>query len=122
VKPQQGTKNQSVVRGAGFQLKQKKEYIKYKFPSSLSGSKDLCFYIGNHEPSLPERTGGVPKSHPEWNKNPSDGEMEQVRESIDLIQALKLMGVMGVSVTYSFFEQRIQPLQKRSQFGFDYLE
>lgn len=71
---------------------------------------------------MPERTGGVPKPQPAWNRNPSDGEMEQVRESIDLIQALKLMGVTGASVMYSFFERQIQPLQKKSHFGFDYLE
>jgi hypothetical protein len=47
--------------------------------------------------------------------------MDQVNELIKLIQALKLMGVTRPSVMYSFFERRIQPLQKRCQFGFDYL-
>jgi hypothetical protein len=32
------------------------------------------------------------------------------------------MGVTGASMMYSFFERRIQPLQKRCHFGFDYLE
>jgi hypothetical protein len=47
--------------------------------------------------------------------------MVQVNELLDLIQALKLMGVTGASVMYSFFERRIQPLEKRCRFGFDYL-
>jgi hypothetical protein len=48
--------------------------------------------------------------------------MDQVNELLEMIQALTLMGVTGASVMYSFFERRIQPLQKRCPFGFDYLE
>jgi hypothetical protein len=48
--------------------------------------------------------------------------MDQVNELLEMIQALKMMGVTGASVMYSFFECRIQPLQKRCRFGFDYLE
>jgi hypothetical protein len=48
--------------------------------------------------------------------------MEQVNELLELIQALKLMGVTGASLMYSFFECQIQPLQKRYCLGFDYLE
>ncbi|RLM78698.1 putative gypsy-type retrotransposon protein [Panicum miliaceum] len=105
LKPAPSQEHQSVIRGAGFQLKQKMDlkYIQYKFPTSHSGWKDLWFYIGNHQPSLPERIGGVPTPHPK------------------LIQELKLMGVTGASVMYSFFKRWIQPLQKRCRLGFDYL-
>lgn len=48
--------------------------------------------------------------------------MVQVNELLDLIQALKLMRVTSASVMYLFFERRIQPLQKRCRFGFDYME
>ncbi|RLN28676.1 hypothetical protein C2845_PM05G14600 [Panicum miliaceum] len=48
--------------------------------------------------------------------------MEQVDELLELIEALKLMGVTGASVVYSFIMCRIQPLQKRDQFGFKYLD
>jgi hypothetical protein len=68
--------------------------------------KDLWLYIGNHKPSLQERTGGVPKPQSEWNQNPPASEMEQVEEIIVLILALKDMGVTGASVMYSFFERR----------------
>jgi hypothetical protein len=63
----------------------------------------LWFYIRNHQPSLLERIGGVPTPQPEWNKNRPASEMEQVNELLELIQALKLMGVTGASVMYSFF-------------------
>ncbi|RLN17245.1 hypothetical protein C2845_PM02G18220 [Panicum miliaceum] len=43
--------------------------------------------------------------------------MEQVEELLDVIQALKLMGVTGASEMYSFFERRVQPLQNRCQSG-----
>jgi hypothetical protein len=57
-----------VVRGAGLQLRQgmEKVYIPYKFPSSLSGWKERWVYIGNHAPSLPERTARVPKIIGGW--------------------------------------------------------
>jgi hypothetical protein len=106
VKPQPSLENQNVVGGVKFQLKQKmdEKYIKYKFPTSHLGWKDLWFYIRNHKPSLIERTGGVPKPQPEWNQNPPASEMEQVNELLELIQTLKLMGVTGASMMYSFFE------------------
>jgi hypothetical protein len=81
----------------------------------------LWFYFGYNNPSLAERTGGVPKPQPEWNQNPPAFKMEQVKELLDVIQALKLMGVTSASVMYSFFERRVKPLQKRCQSGFNYL-
>jgi hypothetical protein len=48
--------------------------------------------------------------------------MGQVNELLELIQALRLMGVNGASMMYLFFERRIEPLQKRCRFGFDFLE
>jgi hypothetical protein len=72
LKPQPSLEHQCVVAEAGFQLKQKvvEKYIKYKFPSSHSGWKDLWFYIENHKLLLAERTGPVPTPQPEWNQNP----------------------------------------------------
>jgi hypothetical protein len=39
-----------------------RKYIPYKFPNSLLGWRERWFYVGNHEPSLPERTAGALKS------------------------------------------------------------
>jgi hypothetical protein len=47
--------------------------------------------------------------------------MVQVEELLGLIEALKIMGVTSASIMYSFFERRIQPLQKRCRFGFDFV-
>lgn len=46
--------------------------------------------------------------------------MVQVNELHELIGAFKLMGVIDASAMYSFFERRVQQLQKRCQLGFDY--
>jgi hypothetical protein len=78
-------------------------YISYKFPSSHSAWKDLWFYIGNHKPSLPDQTRWVPTPQPEWNPSLPASEMDQVNELLELIQALKLIGVTGASLMYSFF-------------------
>jgi hypothetical protein len=43
-----------------------KKYIHYKFPTSLSEWRERWFYIGNHHPSLPERTAGVLRIRGEW--------------------------------------------------------
>jgi hypothetical protein len=45
-----------------------KKYILYKFLSSLSGWREKWFYIGNHAPSLLERTAGALKITREWSK------------------------------------------------------
>jgi hypothetical protein len=105
VKPQPSEKDQSVVGGAGFQLKQKMDqnYIDYQSSSSLSGWKDRWFSIGNHKPALLERTEGVAQSTPEWDQNPNPTEMDHVKELIDIIKALKDMGVTSASVMFSFF-------------------
>jgi hypothetical protein len=47
--------------------------------------------------------------------------MEQVNELLDVIQALKLIGVIGSLVMCSFFERWVRTLQKRCQFCFAYL-
>lgn len=86
------------------------------------GWRDLWFYIGNDEPTLPERTTGRPIPRPEWKQTVSAGDMVQVNELLGLIQAHKHMGVTGAFVMYSFFERRFQPFQKRCRFGFDYSE
>ncbi|RLM69982.1 putative gypsy-type retrotransposon [Panicum miliaceum] len=113
-----------MVGGAVLQFKQGKgkEYNDYKIPTNHSGWKELWFYIGNHEPALPERTPGKVQQCRECNENLSPSQMVQLNELLVLITALKEMGVTRASVMLSFFKRRIQSLQKRVRLGFDYLE
>jgi hypothetical protein len=57
-----------------------KKYIYYKFPTSLSGWRERWFYIGNHEPFLPERTVGALKITTEWSKPCQDKARSQAAQ------------------------------------------
>jgi hypothetical protein len=65
LKPQPNESSMYKVNGAGLQLRQgmEKKYIPYKFPTSLYGWTERWFYIGNHHPSLPERTAEALRIH-----------------------------------------------------------
>jgi hypothetical protein len=123
VKPQPTAKNPSIVGGAGIQFRQQAgdRYISYKFPSNISGWKNHWFYIGNHAPQLPEKSGKPPVIRPEWNTELSRGDLDQVDELLAIIAAHKEIGVIGASVMFSFFKRRIQPIQQRHTLGFEYI-
>jgi hypothetical protein len=109
VKPQPTAKNLSVVGGAGIQLRQQAgdRYLSYKFPSNIPGWKNHWFYIENHAPQFPEKSGKPPVVRPEWNTELSRGVLDQVDELLAIIAAHKEIGVTGASITFSFFERRI---------------
>jgi hypothetical protein len=123
VKPQPTSKNSSVVGDAGIQLRQQASdrYLSYKSPSNILGWKSHWFYIGNHVPQLPKRSGKPPVLRPEWNTEFSKGDMDQVDELLAIIEAHKEMGVIGASVMLSFFKRRIQPIQQCHTLGFEYM-
>jgi hypothetical protein len=83
----------------------KKKYISYKFPTNLSGWSERWFYIGNHEPSLPERTDGVLKITTEWSKPYRDE--RQIPELLDMIKKQRDVGVTSVTIMYSWIGRRI---------------
>jgi hypothetical protein len=122
VKPQPTSKNLSVVGGASIQLRQQAgdKYLSYKFPSNLLGWKNHWFYIENHAPQLPAKSNNPPVVRPEWNLELSRGDMDQVEELLDIIEAHKMTGVIGASVMFSFFKHRVQPIQQRHKLGYEY--
>jgi hypothetical protein len=122
VKPQPTSKKLSVVGGAGIQLCQQagKRYLSHKFPSNLPGWKNHWFYTENHAPQLPNKTNKPPVVRPEWNLELSRGDMDQVEELLDIIEAHKMTGVTGASVMFSFFKRQVQPILQRHQLGFEY--
>jgi hypothetical protein len=77
------------VGGAGIQLRQQAgdKYLTYKFPSNLPGWRNYWFYIENHAPHLPTKSNRPPVVRPEWKLEPSGGEMDQVKELLDIIEA-----------------------------------
>jgi hypothetical protein len=123
MKPQPIAKNPSIVGGAGIKLRQQAgdRYISYKFRSNIPGWKNHWFYIGNHASQLREKSGKPPVIRPEWNTELSRGDLDQVDELLAIIAAHKEIGVTGVSVMFSFFKRRIQPIQQRHTLGFEYI-
>jgi hypothetical protein len=57
---------------------------------------------------------------PEWNLELSRGDMDQVEELLDIIEAHKMTGVTGASVMFSFFKHRVQPILQHHRLGFKY--
>jgi hypothetical protein len=51
----------------------------------------------------------------------SRADLDQVNELLAIIAAHKEIGVTGVSVMFSFFKCRIQPIQQRHTLGFEYI-
>lgn len=96
-----------------------KKYIPYKFPTSLLSWRERWFFIRNHEPSLLERTTGALKITDEWTLPCQD--MSKIEELLKLTKERRNRGVTGVSMMYSWIVRRIQPLQKRTCLGFEYL-
>jgi hypothetical protein len=96
-------------------------HIFYKFSSNISGWKNHWFYIGNHAPQLPEKSGKPPVVRPEWNAELSRGDLDQVDELLAIIAAHKEIGVTKASVMFSFFKRRIQPIQQHHTLGFEYI-
>jgi hypothetical protein len=47
--------------------------------------------------------------------------MSQVNDLLERIMKLRIEGVTGALVMYSWIGRRIQPLQKRDRFGFKFL-
>jgi hypothetical protein len=113
LKPQPTSKNLSVVGGGD-------KYLSYIFPSNLPGWKNHWFYIENHAPHLPMKSNRPPVVRGEWNLEPSGGEMDQVKELLDVIEAHKKKGVTGASIVFAFYKRRVQPIQQRHRLGFKY--
>jgi hypothetical protein len=123
INPQPTSKNPSIVEGAGIQRRQQAgdRYLSYKFPSNIPGWKSHWFYIGNHVPQLPERSGKPHVVRPEWNTELSRGAIDQVDELLAIIAAHKEIGVIGASLMFSFFKRRIQPIQQCHTLDFEYI-
>jgi hypothetical protein len=80
----------------------------------------MWFYIGNHKPGLPERVNTPPKYEPFWVEDLPMANLIDIPELVMRIRALKAKGVTGALVAYSFFERRIQPLQRKVTYGYEY--
>ena len=86
-------------------------YIPYKLSQKVIDWKPRWFHVGNQGNSLPVQCA-------EWLKKPFD--MSQIPELLEMIASLRQKGISGESVTFDWMKRRIQPLQTRVTFGFEY--
>ena len=63
-------------------------------------------------------TLGPPIQWPEWNKKPVDS--SQVSKLLARIADLRQKNLTGEAVVFDWMRRRIQPLQARETFGFQY--
>ena len=120
LKPQPNSASLDVVGGAGIQLRQRMDrvYIPYKLSQKVIDWKSRWFYVKNQENNLPSILAGPPVQRAEWLKKPID--MSQIPELLEMIASLKQKGISGESVAFDWMKRRIQPLQARVTFGFEY--
>ena len=80
--------------------------------------KPKWFYIENQWESVPAITPGPPIKWPEWNKKPVDN--SQISKLLTRIAKLRQNNLTGESIVFDWMKRRIQPLQARETFGFQY--
>ena len=119
-KPQPNSASLDVVGGAGIQLRQRMDrvYIPYELSQKVIDWKSRWFYVENQENGLPSILAGSPVQQAEWLKKPID--MSQIPELLEMIANLKQNGISGESVAFDWMMRRVQPLQTRITFGFEY--
>nr|TKW21360.1 hypothetical protein SEVIR_4G163400v2 [Setaria viridis] len=95
-------------------------YLDYVLIVSQSRWKEKWCYIGNHEPKLPKLTGHRLTWNNRWLDEPSHGNSLQLPKLLDRIAKLKQQGLTRVGVAFNFMKRRVQPLQLRCTWGYDY--
>ena len=120
LKPQPNSASLDVVGRAGIQLRQRMDrvYIPYKLSQKVIDWKSRWFYVENQENNPPSILAGPPVQRAEWLKKPID--MSQIPKLLEMIASLKQKGISGEVVAFDSMKHRIQPLQARVTFGFEY--
>nr|TKV95085.1 hypothetical protein SEVIR_9G337600v2 [Setaria viridis] len=103
-----------------FRLRNSDAYLEYETLQSHGNWKEKWFYIGNHNPPMPVVTGYHLKYSTKWLDEPSTEDSHQIVDLLQKIAALKKAGLTGVNVAASFLKRRIQPLQLRPTWGYEY--
>ena len=93
-------------------------YIPYELSKKVFDWKLRWFYIKNHGNTIPTITPGPPIIRAEWLKKPLD--TSQIPDLLELIAKLKQNRLTWEAVAFDWMKRRIQPLQARVTFDFEY--
>ena len=93
-------------------------YAPYKLSGKVINWKQKWFYISNHGNTLPAITLGPPTVRPEWKQESVDD--SQIQDLLKWIADLKHHRITGQAVDMDWMKRRIQPLEARENFGFEY--
>ena len=105
--PIPSTSMPAVIGGAELVLRpeNESEYLFYQPSSKGVEWKSYWFYVGNFESPLTGRTPRAPKAHANWMSAGPGG--SQVVKLWGALERLKMIGVTGDSVVYSFLGRRV---------------
>ena len=100
----------------------KKEYLHYTLVDSVKNWRAEWFYVENMWPPLEVHSNAAPMPNTRWKKGPMNAmELEGIRLFLKQLSDIKDQGLNGVGIVASFIRRRVQPLQERVHYGFEYI-
>jgi hypothetical protein len=101
-------------------------YFGFKFDNSIQGWRDRWFYVLDEKSMGPKF--GLAKCHADalvvrmksWKHSMPEAEFEGVERLMDRILALNESGLIGLHIIATFIHHRVQPLQGRPNFMWEY--
>jgi hypothetical protein len=102
--------------GCGIQLRAGRaaKYFRAKMTDSNKGWHSEWFYVANPPLPLPKYSGHFARKIDEWEWATGKEEKKAWnRQMLPLLKELKVAGLTGVKVLWTFFERRVQPLKAR---------
>ena len=100
----------------------KKEYLHYTLVDSVKNWRAEWFYVGNMWLPLEVHSNTAPVPNARWEKEPMNAmELEGIRLFLKQLSDIKDQGLNGVGIVASFIRRRVQPLQERVHYGFEYI-
>ena len=93
------------------------EYLTVPLNTSLKGWNTRWFYMKQNHPGVRCDTDHILENQKSWSEMPSNDDMEQVKELLDLIKSVRTNGELVVA---SFIVCRIQPCKESAHPGFEF--
>ena len=113
-----------MLGGAGIQFRagRKKDYPHYTLVEFMKNWRVEWFYAGNMYLPLGTHSNDTLIPNVRWDKEPmSAAELEGIQPFLKQLSFMRDQGLNGVRIVASFIRRRVQPLQERVHYGFEYV-